>query len=327
MPDLMHVEILRAGSHAWNTWRHENPGIAPDLNDLKVSIIERQFGRVYGGPINLSLAELCRAGLDQATLIEANLTGAVLIDADLSDARLEKADLRGADLRNARLSYAALNDARLEAAILCGADLRDARGLTQAQIDQAIGDRRTTLPANLVMPRAWLQEGQPYPAQLAKQTDPNVNDQGANPYAVLGVGPGASIQEVRAAWVKLVKELHPDGSSGEVPASERLKSINQAYQRLKSLERHVNQGRAARDSSRSARAVFVACFLIPIATAALVVGVRTYLAQPDVAIREAGTSINGSKDELQMAHPSMSNAPSSQRSADEPFVGADRRLR
>jgi DnaJ-domain-containing protein 1 len=318
---LQHVEVLCAGPRAWNKWRHENPGIAPDLNDLKVSIIERQFGRVQGGPINLSLAELCRARLDQATLIEANLLGALLIDADLSDARLEKADLRGA-----KLAFAALGGTRLEATNLCGADLRQARGLTQAQIDQALGDRRTALPANLVMPRAWFQEGQPDPAQLTKQTDPNVNDQRDSPYAILGVCPGASIQEVRAAWIKLVKELHPDGSSGEVPASERLKSINQAYQRLKSLERHANHRRAARDSFRSAKAVFAACFLVPIATAALVVAVRTYLAQPDLAIGEAA-SINGSKRELQTAHPSMSNAPSSQRSTDEPLVGADRRLR
>ena len=153
---LPHVEVLRAGARAWNAWRRQNPGIVPVLNDLNISVTERQFGRVQGGPINLSRAELHGARLDQATLIEANLMGAVLTEADLSDARLEHADLRGA-----RLACAALGRARLKGANLCGTDLRLAQGLTQAQIDQAVGDHRTALPANLSMPRAWLKQGQP----------------------------------------------------------------------------------------------------------------------------------------------------------------------
>ena len=100
---LPHVEVLRAGARAWNAWRRQNPGIVPVLNDLNISVTERQFGRVQGGPINLSRAEFHGARLDQATLIEANLMGAVLTEADLSDARLEHADLRGARLACAAL--------------------------------------------------------------------------------------------------------------------------------------------------------------------------------------------------------------------------------
>ena len=77
-----HAEVLREGVRAWNTWRRENPGVVPVLNDLNVSVTERQFGRVQGGPINLSRAELCRARFDHATLIEANLMGAVLTEAE-----------------------------------------------------------------------------------------------------------------------------------------------------------------------------------------------------------------------------------------------------
>jgi hypothetical protein len=148
--------VLRSGVRAWNAWRRENPGLVPLLNDLDVSITERQFGRVQGGPINLGRAEFRRARLDQATLIEANLIGAVLTEADLSDARLERADLRGA-----RLAYTALGGAQLEGANLCGADLRLSRGLTQAQIDQAVGDCRTALPTHLTIPKAWLRQCQP----------------------------------------------------------------------------------------------------------------------------------------------------------------------
>ena len=267
MSDLLHVEMLRAGAVVWNTWRRENPDVVPDLEDLKVSISERQFGRMQGGPIDLSRAQLCRAELDQATLIEANLNGAVLTNADLSDARLEKADLRGAELCNAKLARTTLYGARLQAANLCGANLRHARGLTQAQINRALGDSSTALPTNLVVPRAW----QPFPAQLGRvDTEFELK---ARAYAILGVSPGASTREIRAAWLKLVKELHPEGwSSLNSPASERLKAINQAYQTLKSPERYTTQRRDARGFYHNARAIFAASFLLSIIAGALFVG-------------------------------------------------------
>jgi hypothetical protein len=324
MSDLLHVEVLRAGSVVWNTWRRENPDVVPDLKDLKVTICERQFGRMQGGPIDLSRAQLCRAELDQATLIEANLNGAVLTDADLSDARLEKADLRGADLCNAKLKHTTLNGAQLEAANLCGANLRHARGLTQAQINRALGDSSTALPAYLVVPRAW----QPFPAQLGR-VDAKI-DLRARAHAILGVSPGASAQEVRAAWLKLVKELHPEGwSSVNSPASERLKAINQAYQTLK--RPYVTRRRTERGLFHNGRAIFAASFLIPIVTGALFVGVRTYLSQPHVAAKRAssaaGTTIEENVSRQSAAPPNISYTPSNQTSADEPFVGADWRLR
>ncbi|NJO35250.1 MAG: hypothetical protein HC869_21320 [Rhodospirillales bacterium] len=211
MSNVQHVEVLCTGARTWNAWRRENPDVVPELNDLRVSISERQFGRAQGGPIDLSRAELCRAGLDQATLVEANLAGAVLIAADLSDARLDHADLRGADLSTASLAYATLNSTRLDATILDGADLSCATGLTQPQIGQARGDRRTVLPAGLSTPRSWLHDVQPEPAQYAAQPAHEMADQRADPYATLGLRPGASMSEVRAAWRKLVKTLYPEG--------------------------------------------------------------------------------------------------------------------
>jgi hypothetical protein len=326
MSDLLHVEMLRAGSLVWNSWRHENPDVVPDLKDLKVSISERQFGRMQGGPIDLSRAQLCRAELDQATLIEANLNDAVLTDADLSNARLEKADLRGADLSDAKLAFATLNGAQLDAAALYGANLRHARGLTQAQINRALGDRWTTLPSNLIIPRAW----QTFPVQLGR-VDADI-DLGASAHAILGVSPGASIREVRAAWLKLVKELHPEGwSSLNSPASERLKAINQAYQTLKSPERYATQRRDGRGFFHNARAIFAASFLLSIITGVLFVGVRTYLSHRDIASSKAtsiaGTTIERNVPRVVTAPPSISYALPGQASPDEPFVGADWRLR
>ena len=70
------------------------------------------------------------------------------------------ADLRGADLRGARLARARLHRANLAGAILTGADLTGATGLTQAQLDQAIGDDKTTFVTPVTMTPAPYYPGQ-----------------------------------------------------------------------------------------------------------------------------------------------------------------------
>jgi uncharacterized protein YjbI with pentapeptide repeats len=333
--------------------------VLPVLNDLDVSISELQFGRAQGGPIDLSLAELRRARLDQATLTEANLVGAALIDADLSDARLENADLRGADLSGANLAFAALGGARLYGANLCGADLRLARGLTQAQIDQTLGDRGTILPAGLAAPTAWFQ-GHSVFGQLVTQTGrAKVGADDPDPYVILGVRPGTSIQDIRAAWLKQVKELHPGGASS---SEARLKTINQAYQRLKDMDRQATQRQAAASSTRhNARAVFATFFLVSLVSAVvsiMVVGAWIYFTQPDATPNppppSARTGSDG-KGETQLQpsilrptpgdpppppartssdgkvetqpQPSIPRPVPVPPSIDEPTAGADRRLR
>ena len=265
-----HAEVLRAGVRAWNVWRREHPGVVPLLNDLTVPVTERQFGRAQGGPINLSRVQLCRARLNQATLIEANLMGAVLSEADLSDARLERADLRGA-----KLAYANVNGARLDGANLCAADLRLARGLTQAQIEQCVGDHRTSLPADLTTPRAWFLQAPPGSGPSVDQAKRVVvaGDETADPYAVLGLSPGSPMQDVRVAWLELVKDLDHYRISGELLMRERLKSIHQAYQELKHRERLANQ----RHMARSHRIVFAAVLVAAIAVGVLVAMLQTGL--------------------------------------------------
>jgi hypothetical protein len=63
------------------------------------------------------------------------------------------------------------------------------------------------------------------------------------PFAVLGVAPDASAEEVAAAYRRLAKQWHPDRAGGEGAA--RMAQINAAYDLLRAeawLERH---GRAA----------------------------------------------------------------------------------
>lgn len=64
-------------------------------------------------------------------------------------------DLSGADLQKADLSHADLTGARLKATQLAKTDLPSATGLTQAQVDEALGDNTTKLPAGIGRPSSW----------------------------------------------------------------------------------------------------------------------------------------------------------------------------
>ncbi|WP_213451756.1 pentapeptide repeat-containing protein [Rhizomonospora bruguierae] len=94
-------------------------------------------------------ADLIGKDLRGADLRAANLRGAYLIGADLAHADLRRADLIGADLRGTRLA---------------GADLTGALFLTQPQLDAALGDAATRLPATLARPTHWATAGRRAPA-------------------------------------------------------------------------------------------------------------------------------------------------------------------
>jgi hypothetical protein len=59
---------LRHGPRAWNVWRDQNPSQVPDLDDVRLSLGERQLGPINGGPINLHSASMRGAFLRSATL-------------------------------------------------------------------------------------------------------------------------------------------------------------------------------------------------------------------------------------------------------------------
>lgn len=62
-----------------------------------------------------------------------------------------------------------------------------------------------------------------------------------NPYEVLGVSENATGEEIRAAYLALVKKYHPDRYQDNPLkdlATEKLKAINEAYDMLNSKNRH-----------------------------------------------------------------------------------------
>jgi len=95
-----------------------------------------------------------RLSLHNAPLQEADLHDVNLQDADLKGAKLSVADLMRANLRRANLReadfwMADMKDANLQGADLQGANLSEVTNLTQKQIDSAITDSNTVLPAGL----------------------------------------------------------------------------------------------------------------------------------------------------------------------------------
>ena len=100
----------------------------------------------------LARAQAPRRNVDRS---RANLIGKGLRGADLRGASLRGAHLIGADLRNADLRSADVLGADFRGADLSGADLTDSLFLTQSQLEAAIGDQATRLPASLTRPAHW----------------------------------------------------------------------------------------------------------------------------------------------------------------------------
>jgi Pentapeptide repeats (8 copies) len=159
-----HLEVLRRGPKVWNVWRQDNASQIPDLDDLALSLGERQFGPINGGPVNLRAASMQRAFLWSATLSEADLEKADLSGANLAYARLDGANLKYANLSGAILDYTDLKNAELAEANLSGANLRHVQNLSQDQIKHSICDGATILPPHLVRPTTAI--------AIAKPSDP-----------------------------------------------------------------------------------------------------------------------------------------------------------
>ena len=122
---------------------------ACDLFQADLSYLDIR-GRNFSGTrlrqADLELAEADRANFAHADMSVLNGFGARFTGANFAGANLADANLVGAYFAGANFT-----GARLDRAVLAGAELAGARGLTQAQISLACGDRATTLPTGMTI--------------------------------------------------------------------------------------------------------------------------------------------------------------------------------
>lgn len=74
-----------------------------------------------------------------------------------------------------------------------------------------------------------------------------------DPYKVLGVAKDASPQDIRAAYRKLAKELHPDLNPGNSQAEERFKQVSAAHELLGDADKRARFDRGEIDASGAER--------------------------------------------------------------------------
>ncbi|MBQ8109174.1 MAG: DnaJ domain-containing protein [Clostridia bacterium] len=65
-----------------------------------------------------------------------------------------------------------------------------------------------------------------------------------NPYEILGIAEGASMEEIKRAYRKKAKAYHPDLHPDDPTANERMQEVNQAYDMLCNPDKYAARRQA-----------------------------------------------------------------------------------
>ena len=82
----------------------------------------------------------------------------------------------------------------------------------------------------------------------------------ADPYSTLGVARGASEADIKKAYRKLAKELHPDRNKDNPKASERFSQVTAAYDLLSDKDKRARFDRGEIDADGNPTSPFGAGF-------------------------------------------------------------------
>jgi DnaJ-class molecular chaperone len=82
------------------------------------------------------------------------------------------------------------------------------------------------------------------------------NPMAEDPYIVLGVSRSASDDDIRRAFRRLAKELHPDLRPGDAAAAERFKQVSAAYELLGDAEKRRRYDRGEIDETGEPRRTY-----------------------------------------------------------------------
>lgn len=74
-----------------------------------------------------------------------------------------------------------------------------------------------------------------------------------DPYAILGVSKSADADEIRRAYRKLAKQLHPDANPGDKAAEDRFKKVSAAFKLLSNAESRARYDRGEIDGDGNER--------------------------------------------------------------------------
>lgn len=77
-----------------------------------------------------------------------------------------------------------------------------------------------------------------------------------DPYAILGVARTADADEIRRAYRKLAKSLHPDANPGDKQSEERFKQVTQAFKLLSDPEQRARFDQGEIDASGQERPAY-----------------------------------------------------------------------
>jgi hypothetical protein len=153
MANPEHLEILKRGVGAWNSWRVQG-GIylTPDLSNadligvslIGANLVLTQLNGADLFNVNLNGANARGADFTGANLQYAHCNGTDLHAANFQDANLRSVDFGGANISEARLDGANLYQARLYETIIGNTDLSVAKNLDACDhVGPCILDHRT----------------------------------------------------------------------------------------------------------------------------------------------------------------------------------------